>query len=81
MGERKALEFEIVRKVGVLSERSKGWRKELNLVSWADREPKYDIREWKEDHSQMGRGVTLTVEELQTLRDVIDAEIASLGVG
>ena len=40
------LKYEIVEHIGVLSENARGWRKELNLVSWNDREPKYDIRDW-----------------------------------
>ena len=35
------LKYEIVEHIGVLSENARGWRKELNLVSWNDREPKY----------------------------------------
>jgi hypothetical protein len=37
------------------------------MVSWNDREPKVDIREWNEDHSRMGRGLTLTAEEEEML--------------
>ena len=57
--------FEIIKrgpKLGATS--SKGWTKELNQVAWNDREPKWDIREWNEDYSKCGRGVTLTDEEL-----------------
>ena len=57
---------------GVLSENAKGWTKELNLVSWNDREPKYDIREWSPDHSKMGKGCTLTADELAALKDIIN---------
>lgn len=42
----KDFKFEIIKEIGVLSEGSKGWRKELNLVSWNDAEPKYDLRDW-----------------------------------
>jgi hypothetical protein len=66
------IKFEIVQKVGVLSKTSKGWTKELNLVSWNEREPKYDIREWSPDGEIMGKGVTLTKEELKTLRDLLN---------
>ena len=37
------LKFEITESLGVLAENAKGWTKELNLVSWNDHEPKYDI--------------------------------------
>lgn len=61
------IKYEIVEEIAILSESSRGWTKELNLVSWNEREPKYDIREWAPDHSKMGRGVTLSDEEMQTL--------------
>ena len=66
------IKFEIKETVGVLSESAKGWTKELNLVSWNDREPKYDIREWSQQHDKMGKGVTLSKEELKALKQVLD---------
>ena len=64
--------YEIVMQIGVLSQSNSGWTKELNLVSWNDRPPKYDIRDWSADHSQLGRGVTLSREELLALRDLLN---------
>lgn len=46
--------------------------KELNFVSWANREPKFDIREWSDDHTNMSKGVTFTKEELKALRDILN---------
>lgn len=66
------VKFEIKEHLGVLSESAKGWAKELNLVSWNDREPKYDIREWSPDHERMGKGITLSKEELLILKDLIE---------
>ena len=66
------LKYEITEKLGVLSENAKGWTKELNMVSWNEHEPKYDLREWSPDHSRMGKGVTLTADELASLRDIIE---------
>lgn len=66
------IKFEIKESIGVLSESSKGWTKELNLVSWNDREPKYDIREWSPDHGRMGKGITLSKEELKALNELIE---------
>jgi hypothetical protein len=65
------IKFEIVKKIGVLSKSGKGWAKELNLVSWNDREPKYDIREWSPDGQSMGKGVTLSKEELAALGELL----------
>ena len=58
------IKFEIIKHIAVLSEGSKGWQKELTLISWNDKEPKYDIREWAPDHTKMGKGITLSRNEL-----------------
>jgi hypothetical protein len=52
--------FEITKEIGMLSESPKGWRKELNMVSWNGNQAKYDIRDWSPDHEKMGKGVTFT---------------------
>lgn len=65
------IKFEIKESLGILSESAKGWTKELNLVSWNDKEPKYDIREWDPAHEKMGKGVTLSKEELRKLRELL----------
>ncbi len=64
------IKFDIIKNITVLSEGSKGWKKELNLISWNNNEPKYDIREWAPDHTKMGKGITLTKEELMLLKEV-----------
>ncbi|MGT2925957.1 YdbC family protein [Streptococcus cuniculipharyngis] len=61
--------FEIVEELLVLSTNDKGWTKELNRVSFNGAEPKYDIRSWSPDHSKMGKGITLSNDEFQTLLD------------
>lgn len=65
--------YEIVMQLGILSQSNSGWTKELNLISWNERPPKYDIRDWSPDHSQLGRGVTLSREELIALRDLLNS--------
>lgn len=66
------IKFEIKENIGVLSESSKGWTKELNLVSWNDKEAKFDLREWSGDHEKMGKGVTFTIEEIKALRALLN---------
>lgn len=66
------IKFEIKESIGVLSESSKGWSKELNLVSWNEKEPKFDLREWDPAHDKMGKGITLSVEELKKLKDILN---------
>lgn len=64
--------FEIVETVGILSTGSNGWTKELNKVSWNNRAPKYDLRDWGPDHLKMGKGVTLSEEEVQQLKILLN---------
>ncbi len=70
------IKFEIVEHIGVLSETAKGWKTELNLVSWDGRDPKYDLRSWSENHEKMGKGITLSKIELSKLKEILsDKEI------
>ena len=66
------IKYEIKQNIGTVSESAKGWTKELNLVSWNDKEPKYDFREWDPAHEKMGKGVTLTADELKKLRELLN---------
>ena len=62
----KDFKFEIINELGVISDGSKGWHKEFNRVSWNGGEPKYDIRDWNEKHDRLGKGVTLSEQELRS---------------
>ncbi len=64
--------YDIVEKIGVISTNEKGWSKELNLVSWNGRDPKFDLRDWNETHDKMGKGVTFTRDEMESLRDILN---------
>ena len=66
------IKFEIIKKIGVLSKSASGWAKQLNLISWNEREPKYDIRDWSPDGEKMGKGVTLSKEELLALKELLN---------
>ena len=63
--------YEIVEKIAVLSEKG-SWTKELNKVSWNGRDPKYDIRDWQHEEGKMRKGITLTDEEAQLLKEGLD---------
>jgi hypothetical protein len=67
--------FDIVKHYGVLSEERNGWKKEVNLVSWNSREPKFDIRDWAPGHEKVGKGITLTQEEAQKLTDFLSGAL------
>lgn len=66
------LKFEIKKSLGIIGEGTKGWKKEVNMVSWNDRKPKLDIRDWDETHEKMGKGVTLSKEEVEELKKLIE---------
>jgi hypothetical protein len=67
------IDYELVMQIGVVSQSNSGWTKELNLISWNGRAPKYDIRDWSPGHQKMGKGVTLSREELLALRDLLNS--------
>ncbi len=66
------IKYEITEEIGKLSESGTAWGKELNLISWNDREAKYDIRDWAPEHAKMGKGITLTKEELKALKEILN---------
>ena len=65
--------YEIVKELGVISEGARGWNRELNLVSWNDKPPKYDIRDWAPDHEKMGKGISMTEEEMNSLIELFNS--------
>lgn len=66
------IKYEIKEEVGFISESSKGWTKELNLVSWNGKEAKYDLRDWAPEHEKMGKGITLSIDELRKLKELLN---------
>jgi len=70
-----SVQFDIVAHIGVLSESSRGWRKELNRVSWNGHEPKYDLREWAPSHEKMGKVITLSDDECRALFELLRVEL------
>jgi len=65
------IKYEIMQQIGTLSKSASGWSKQLNLVHWNDRDPKYDIRDWSPDGEKMGKGITLTIDELKALKELL----------
>ncbi|NME84352.1 PC4/YdbC family ssDNA-binding protein [Clostridium sp. SM-530-WT-3G] len=66
------IKYEIEEELGVVSESNKGWTKELNLVSWNGKEAKYDIRDWAPEHEKIGKGITLSKNELKSLKELLN---------
>lgn len=67
------IKYEIKETVGVIAESAKGWKKELNLISWNGKEAKYDLREWSPEHEKMGKGVTLSKDEVKALKELLNS--------
>jgi hypothetical protein len=42
-------------------------------VSWNGNDPKYDLRSWDDSHEKMGKGITLSEEEIKKLRDLLNS--------
>lgn len=66
------IKFEIKEHIATLSTSEKGWTKELNIVSWNGRDPKYEVRDWSPDHERPGKGATFTIDELVALSKALD---------
>lgn len=66
------IKYEIKKEIGVISESSKGWKKELNIISWNGKEVKYDLRDWSPEHQKMGKGITFTLDELKQLKSLLN---------
>ena len=62
----------IEEELGDLSIGPNGWKKQLTYTSWNEREPKFDIRSWDENHEKMTKGITLTKEELLNLKEILN---------
>ncbi len=65
------ISFDIRHHIGVLSTSSRGWTREVNLVSWNDKPPRLDIRDWDPAHEKMSRGVALNARETESLRQLL----------
>ena len=66
------IKYEIKKELGYISESAKGWKKELNLISWNGKEAKYDLRDWAPEHEKMGKGITLSLDELKSLKNLLN---------
>ena len=73
----KEIQYEIVKKIAVLSMSDSGYAKEINLISWNGNEPKYDIRSFSPNHEKCGKGITLTADEAAALLKALQKELNS----
>ena len=64
--------YEIYKHIGNLSPLNNGWIKELNLISWDNKEPVYDTRTWNSEHTEYGKGVTITAGQMVVLKNLLN---------
>jgi hypothetical protein len=64
--------FDIKENLGTVSESNKGWTREVNIMTWNNKKPKVDIREWDQNHEKMGKGITLNKDELKELKNILN---------
>lgn len=65
------VKFNIEQHIAVLSGSEGEVSKQLNLVSWGGKPPVIDIRAWS-SKGKPYKGVTLTIEETQALKEVLN---------
>ena len=66
------INFEIFKVIGTLSEDKDGWKKQLTCTSWEKCSRKLDRRAWESEYTSMKKGITLSLEELIALRDILN---------
>ena len=69
------IQFEVVKEIAVLSVSDSGYTKEINLISWNGKEPKYDIRSFSPNREKCGKGITLTETEAKSLFTALKKEL------
>ena len=65
--------YEITESLGVLSQSTNGWSRQINMISWNDRPAKFDIRDWAPENTKMGKGISLSLEEVKILKDILNS--------
>lgn len=73
--------YTVAEHIGVLSTSGK-YSMELNLISYNDNPPKYDLRRWQGDGTAkiMGKGITLSGDEARVLYGLLKERFEEGGV-
>ncbi|MBR2522944.1 MAG: hypothetical protein IKE53_00725 [Clostridiales bacterium] len=62
----------VVKSIGVIAENKSGWKREVNIIKWNEGKAKLDIRDWGPDHAKVGKGISLTKEEVAILKSLLE---------
>ncbi|MBO4243121.1 MAG: hypothetical protein II718_02765 [Clostridiales bacterium] len=65
------IKYEIVKPLGILATNKSGWNREINIVKWNEGKAKVDIRDWGPDHEKVGKGISLSAEEIAILKELL----------
>lgn len=71
-----AFNYKIIKHIATLSE-TQDERKQVNIISYNNSKPKFDIRNWFGDN-QMGKGITLDEEEWEELRECFNDSFSDI---
>ena len=71
------IQYALVKEIAVLSTGDSGYTKEINLISWNGKEPKYDIRSFSPNREKCGKGITLNADEAAALLKALQKELNS----
>lgn len=65
------IKSEIVKSIGTLASNKTGWNREVNIVRWNEGKAKLDIRDWGPNHERVGKGISLSSEEVAVLKELL----------
>jgi len=63
--------YEINEQIETLSD-NKGYTKEINIITFNDQYKLLDIRKWNRNNNTMQKGISLTREEAEKLKDTLN---------
>ena len=63
---------DVVKSIGIIAQNKSGWQREVNIIKWNEGKAKLDIRDWGPDHSKVGKGISLTKEEVAILKSLLE---------
>lgn len=69
------IQYEIKKEIAVLSTSNSGYTKEINLISWNGKEPKFDIRSFSPNREKCGKGITLIEAEAKSLLEALKKQL------
>lgn len=64
------MEYEIIKRLGILEGNPEGFRIEANIIAWNERAPKLDIRKWQ-PNNKPSSGVCIGTEGLKELQEIL----------